>query len=68
MPQTIQLTAVFSEVYPNFDNSEPRVEAVSGDTAQRVSIWISYNYNRPHTALGGQLAYERFREKMKLAV
>lgn len=27
-----------------------------------------YNYNRPHSALGGQTPYERFREKMKLAV
>ena len=28
----------------------------------------SYNYNRPHAALGGQTPYERFREKVGFSV
>lgn len=27
-----------------------------------------YNYNRPHSALGGQTPYEQLREKMKSCV
>jgi transposase InsO family protein len=36
---------------------------------EKLKEWEDfYNHSRPHTALGGQTPYERFREKAGLAV
>lgn len=36
---------------------------------EKLKEWEDfYNYNRTHAAIGGQTPYERFREKMNLAV